>query len=70
MTIEQATRREYWKSELESLGIEPHGISELNDTRELESLTDCIKQVYYQDYKTAYSKDSEGIEESHFEHMI
>jgi hypothetical protein len=47
--------KEYWQNELESLGIESKRQSELNDDNdELEALAEIIKQVYYQDYKTAY----------------
>jgi hypothetical protein len=38
-----------------SLAIEPRRKNELNDIAELEALANNIKQVYYQDYKTAYS---------------
>ncbi len=47
-------KEEYWQNELKSLGIEPKITTELNDIEELEALTENIKQVYYQDYKTAY----------------
>ncbi len=47
--------KEYWRNELESLGIKSKRQSELNDDNELEALAEIIKQVYYQDYKTAYS---------------
>jgi hypothetical protein len=51
-------RKEYWQNELESLGIETKRQSELNDGDELEALAENIKQVYYQDYKTAYDDES------------
>ena len=44
--------------ELRSLGIEPKRHNELNDDDELENLADIIKLSMYQDYKTAYSKQS------------
>ena len=47
-------KKEYWQNELESLGIEPKSENEFNDKEELEALAEIIKQVYYQDYKTAY----------------
>jgi len=43
---------------LESLGIEPKRPDDLNDRGELEALAETIKQVYYQDYKTAYGERS------------
>jgi hypothetical protein len=53
-----AHEKEYWQNELESLGIESKRQSELNDNDELEALAEIIKQVYYQDYKTAYAENS------------
>ena len=53
-----ANEKEYWQNELESLGIESKRQSELNDNEELEALAETIKQVYYQDYKTAYAENS------------
>jgi hypothetical protein len=43
------------ENELKSLGIEPKRENELNDKAELEALAEIIKQVCYQDSKTAYS---------------
>jgi len=65
---EQMNKKTIWQSELKSLGIEQKRKNELNDRRELEALADNIKQVYYQDYKSAYSSDSdEEIIESNFD---
>ncbi len=41
-------------SELESLGLEPNQINELNDNYELENLIDNIKQNMFLHYKSAY----------------
>ena len=49
----QSDKKGYWLNELVSLGIQPKRKNDLNDKEELEALTDNIKQVYYQDYKTA-----------------
>jgi hypothetical protein len=51
-------KTEYWQNELESLGIKSKRQSELNDDDELEALAEIIKQVCYQDYKTAYDDES------------
>ncbi len=59
----------YWKNELASLNIEPKRKNELNDKGELEALATAIKEVYFQDYKTAYSSNTE-IDESHFDYII
>jgi hypothetical protein len=47
----------YWKSELRSLGIECKRKNELNDKEELQALATAIKEVYFQDYKTAYNNN-------------
>jgi len=43
----------YWQTELRSLGLGPKRRSELNDNKELEALSDNLKQNMYQEYKTA-----------------
>ncbi|HEX2106531.1 MAG TPA: hypothetical protein VHF28_02260 [Nitrososphaera sp.] len=55
---EHPYRKGYWQNELQSLGIEPKRQNELNNNEELRSLAESIKQVYFQDYKTAYSSDN------------
>ncbi len=52
---EHLHKKEYWQNELKSLGIEPKRQNELNDKAELQALAETIKQVYFQDYKTAYT---------------
>ena len=39
-------------SELESLGLEPLNLNELNDSYEVEYLVKNLKQMYYQEYKS------------------
>jgi hypothetical protein len=56
-------KKEYWQNELKSLGIEPKRRNDLNDKSELEALAEIIKAVYYQDYKTAYSNNSNNKKE-------
>ncbi len=55
---EHPDKKDFWENELKSLGIEPRRPNDLNDKSELEALAEMIKQVYYQDYKTAYSESS------------
>jgi hypothetical protein len=55
---EHPERKDFWENELKSLGIEPKRANDLNDKTELETLAEIIKQVYYQDYKTAYAAES------------
>lgn len=68
MNPKKHDKRGYWQNELRSLGIEPKRNNELNDKEELAALANNIKQVYYQDYKTAYSDDQ--IDESNFDYII
>jgi hypothetical protein len=55
---QQQAKNGYWCNELDSLGIEPKEKKGLNDKKELENLSDIIKQAMFQDYKIAYSEDS------------
>ena len=57
---ERPDKKEYWQNELKSLGIEPRRQNELNDKEELQALAEIIKEVYFQDYKAAYSTNSNG----------
>jgi hypothetical protein len=59
----------YWQNELNSLGIECKRRNELNDKEELEAHAIAIKEVYYQDYKTAYNNNNDShieIDKPHF----
>jgi hypothetical protein len=66
---QQVEDENYWQNELASLNVEPKRKNELNDKGELQALATAIKEVYFQDYKTAYSSNGE-IDESHFDHII
>ena len=57
----------YWQSELSSLGIDCKRKNELNDKEELRALAMAIKEVYFQDYKTAYDDSHKQIDKLHFE---
>ena len=59
----QSDKTGYWLNELVSLGIQPKRKNDLNDKEELEALADSIKQVHYQDYRTAYDDDNDDKEE-------
>jgi hypothetical protein len=59
MAKEQKDKEGFWQNELHSLGIEPKRNNDLDDIEELAALADNIKQVYYQDYKSAYNDDNE-----------
>jgi hypothetical protein len=55
------------QSELSSLGIECKRKNELNDKEELRALATAIKEVYFQDYKTAYNDSHTRIDKLHLE---
>ena len=68
---ERARKQSYWDNELNSLGIQPKRKNDLNDEEELAALADNIKQVYYQNYKTAYADDKDIKEDdSRFDFII
>jgi hypothetical protein len=55
---ERPDKKDFWENELKSLGIEPKRQNDLNDKEELQALAEIIKEIYFQDYKTAYSSNS------------
>jgi hypothetical protein len=57
----------YWQNELSSLGIECKRMNEFNDEEELRALATAIKEVYFQDYKSAYDDNHKQIDKLHFE---
>jgi hypothetical protein len=65
---EHKDRKGYWENELKSLGVDPKGRDDLNDEKELEDLADNLKQVYYQNYKSAYS--DKDTDESKLDYII
>ena len=58
------------QAELDSLGIQCKRMNELNDEKELQTLATAIKDVYFQDYKTAYNDNHGEIDKSHFDYII
>ena len=48
----------WWVNELESLGLSVKKANELNDIKEVSSLTDSIKQILFQDFKTHYNEET------------
>lgn len=51
---EHPEKYDWWLSELESLGVSPKTLNDLNDKREVSELTENLKQTYYQEYKSRY----------------
>jgi hypothetical protein len=70
--VDNKEEENYLQSELSSLGIDCKRKNELNDEEELEGLATAIKEVYFQDYKTAYQEEYDQIEidKSHFDQLI
>jgi hypothetical protein len=60
---EHTGKNEYLKNELKSLGVEPKRKNQLNDNKELQNLSDNIKQAMFQDYKVAYSEKGDVLKE-------
>jgi hypothetical protein len=58
-TKEYPEKYSWWLNELESLGLAVKKANDLNDITEVSSLTDSIKQVMFQDYKTCYNEETE-----------
>ena len=55
---EHSEKYGWWKSELNSLGINTDGKNEEStDVQGLENLTDEVKQNFIRDYKTCYSAE-------------
>ena len=52
--LQQHAKNGYWQNELDSLGIEP------KEKKELENLSDNIKQAMFQDCKLAYSEKGDA----------
>jgi hypothetical protein len=49
-------RHSWWLNELESLGINTREESQLKDPRKTTELTTDIKQMFYEEYKKAFSE--------------
>ena len=52
---EQMNSIDQWLSELQSLGVSAKRKNEMNDKKELQDLTENIKQKMYKEYKAAYA---------------
>jgi hypothetical protein len=71
IAVSDSREIDYLYGELSSLAVECKRRNELNDKDELEALANAIKEVYFQDYKTAYdTSNNTEIDQSHFEHLI
>ena len=53
---EHPERHSWWLNELESLGINPKDESQLKDPNMTSELTMDITQMFYEEYKKAFSE--------------
>jgi hypothetical protein len=53
---EYPEKHSWWLNELESLGINTREKSQLKDPRKTTELTTDIKQMFYEEYKKAFSE--------------
>jgi hypothetical protein len=53
---EHHEKHSWWLNELESLGINTREESRLKDPRKTSELTADIKQMFYEEYKKAFSE--------------
>jgi hypothetical protein len=54
--VEHPEKHGYWLNELESLGINTREESQLRDSKKTTELTMDIKQMFYEEYKKAFSE--------------
>ena len=55
-TAEYPEKHSWWLNELESLGINTREETQLRDPRKTSELTMDIKQMFYEEYKKAFSE--------------
>ena len=53
---ENPEKHSWWLNELESLGINTREESQLKDPQKTSELTMDIKQMFYEEYKKAFSE--------------
>jgi hypothetical protein len=63
---EYPEKHSWWLTELESLGINTREESQLNDPRKTSELTMDIKQMFYEEYKKAFSEGLVSKENSFY----
>ena len=56
MRDKELDKEGYWFNELDSLGIHPKRKNELNDRKEIKDLVENVKQVMFQEYRSAYTE--------------
>jgi hypothetical protein len=56
MQGDELDKEGYWSNELNSLGIKVKKKNELNDRKEMRDLVENVKQVLFQEYRSAYTE--------------
>jgi hypothetical protein len=54
--VEHPEKHGWWLNELESLGINTRGDSQLKDFKKTRELTTDIKQMFYEEYQKAFNE--------------
>jgi intein/homing endonuclease len=57
---ENVQKNSWWINELDSLGVSVKIRNELNNTQEIGSFAENLKQIFYQAYKDAYSDNNQN----------
>ena len=57
---ENVQKNSWWINELDSLGVSVKIRNELNNTQEISSFAENLKQIFYQAYKDAYSDNNQN----------
>jgi DNA repair ATPase RecN len=64
---ENIQKANWWLNELESLGVSPKVRNELNNIQETSNLTENLKQIFYQAYKSAYNNNEDNKNSPNFQ---
>ena len=63
---ENIQKANWWLNELE-LGVSPKVRNELNNIQETSNLTENLKQIFYQAYKSAYNNNEDNKNSPNFQ---
>jgi len=64
---ENIQKANWWLNELESLEVSPKVRNELNNIQETSNLTENLKQIFYQAYKSAYNNNEDNKNSPNFQ---
>jgi hypothetical protein len=67
-TIQENPQKDnWWTNELESLGVSVKVRNELNNIQETSNITENLKQIFYQAYKSAYNNNEDNKNSPNFQ---